>query len=139
MATGNWRLIDVDALDPENAFPGELLAPQFAPVPLAEIQALASQCRQALQRGETEEALQYALNNVPYGADDQGKVGAPACSNAKLAIDTYASGAPPGYGPRDPILHKTSRNDSDSDSYLLLSQWHRAVGCSHEVSSHCHN
>jgi hypothetical protein len=29
MATGNWRLIDVDALDPENAFSPELLAPQF--------------------------------------------------------------------------------------------------------------
>ncbi|KAA8904646.1 actin-related protein 2/3 complex subunit 5 [Sphaerosporella brunnea] len=73
MATGNWRLIDVDALDPENAFPAELLTPQFAPVPLADIQALANHCRQSLQRGEQEEALLTALKNVPYGGDDQGK------------------------------------------------------------------
>jgi actin related protein 2/3 complex subunit 5 len=77
MAQSNWRLIDVDALDPENAFPAELLTPQFTPILLAHVQALATQCRQALQRGEQEDALQSTLQNVPYGGDDQCKVRAP--------------------------------------------------------------
>lgn len=74
MATVNYRLIDIDALDPESAFPAELLAPQFAPVSFGEVQSLANNCRQLLQRGEQEGALVAALENVPYGADEQGKV-----------------------------------------------------------------
>ena len=74
MAQVNYRLIDVDALDPENAFPAELITPQFPPVALADIQALATHCRQLLQRGDQEGALRSALENVPYGGDEQGKV-----------------------------------------------------------------
>lgn len=74
MAAVNYRLIDIDALDPESAFPAELLTPQFAPVSAGEIQGLANNCRQLLQRGEQEGALVTALENVPYGADEQGKV-----------------------------------------------------------------
>ncbi|KAI5804982.1 actin-related protein 2/3 complex subunit 5 [Geopyxis carbonaria] len=73
MAAINYRLIDVDALDPDNAFPVELITPQFPPVPLADVQALATQCRQLLQRGDQEGALRSALENVPYGGDEQGK------------------------------------------------------------------
>jgi len=73
MAQVNYRLIDVDTLDPENAFPVELLTPQFEPVAIGDIQALATQCRQLLQRGDQEAALHSSLENVPYGGDDQGK------------------------------------------------------------------
>ena len=89
MAQVNYRLIDVDALDPENAFPAELIAPQFPPVALGDIQALATHCRQLLQRGDQEGALRSALENVPYGGDEQGKVwtGCPhlCVSEAELA------------------------------------------------------
>jgi actin related protein 2/3 complex subunit 5 len=70
----NYRLIDVDALDPDLAFPSGLITPQFPPVPLAEIQACSYHCRQLLQRGDQEGALRDALENVPYGSDEQGKV-----------------------------------------------------------------
>ena len=73
-ANQNWRLIDVDALDPELQYPAELLSPPFDPVPLSTVQQLSQQCRGLLQRGENAEALRIALQNVPYGADDAGKV-----------------------------------------------------------------
>ncbi|KAK6515412.1 hypothetical protein TWF506_007748 [Arthrobotrys conoides] len=72
-ANQNWRLIDVDALDPELQYPAELLSPPFEPVPLSTVQQLSQQCRGLLQRGENAEALRIALQNVPYGADDAGK------------------------------------------------------------------
>ena len=74
MATINYRLIDVDALDPEAAFPAELLTPPCDPIPTSEIQSLATHCRQLLQRGDQEAALVAALENVPYGGDEHGKV-----------------------------------------------------------------
>ncbi|KAF3930694.1 hypothetical protein ABW19_dt0208423 [Dactylella cylindrospora] len=74
MATNtNWRLIDVDALDPELQYPDELLHPPFEPVPTSAIQSLNQQCRGLLQRGENTEALRVALEQVPYGADEAGK------------------------------------------------------------------
>lgn len=75
MTTINYRLIDIDALDPESAFPADLLTPQYTPVSSGEIQGLANNCRQLLQRGEQEEALVAGLEGAPYGGDDQGKVG----------------------------------------------------------------
>ncbi|KAF8471972.1 actin-related protein 2/3 complex subunit 5 [Kalaharituber pfeilii] len=71
--TANYRLIDIDALDPDTHFPPELLHPQLPPVSLAEIQGYATQCRQFLQRGEQEAALRFALEKVPYGGDEAGK------------------------------------------------------------------
>ncbi|TGZ84336.1 Arp2/3 complex 16 kDa subunit ARPC5 [Ascodesmis nigricans] len=73
MAQVNWRLIDVDALDPDNAFPADLLTPQSPPVSLSEIQGIAQHCRQALQRGDQEGALKDALSYPPYGGDEQVK------------------------------------------------------------------
>lgn len=87
MTQVNYRLIDVDALDPENAFPAELLTPQFDLVAIGDIQALATQCRQLLQRGNQEAALRSALENVPYGGDDQGKVEPPPI-HCLMVIDT---------------------------------------------------
>lgn len=77
MPVTNYRLIDIDALDPESAFPAELLTPQFTPVSTPEIQSLAGNCRQQLQRGDQEGALVAALEGAPYGGDEQGKVCAP--------------------------------------------------------------
>ena len=74
-ATQNFRLIDVDALDPDLTYPAEFLKPQFDPVSTASIQQLNQQCRGLLQRGENGEALKMALEGVPYGGDDAGKVG----------------------------------------------------------------
>ena len=70
----NWRLIDVDALDPELQYPAELLSPPFEPVATSTIQQGNQQCRGLLQRGENTEALRIALENVPYGGDETGKV-----------------------------------------------------------------
>ncbi|EPS36039.1 hypothetical protein H072_10402 [Dactylellina haptotyla CBS 200.50] len=72
-ANQNWRLIDVDALDPELTYPAELLSPPFEPVPTSAIQQLGQQCRGLVQRGESSEALRIALESVPYGADEAGK------------------------------------------------------------------
>jgi len=70
----NYRLIDIDALDADAQFPPELLNPPCPPVDISEIQGFASQCRQLLQRGDQEAALKVALENVPYGGDEAGKV-----------------------------------------------------------------
>ncbi|RPB21045.1 Arp2/3 complex 16 kDa subunit ARPC5 [Terfezia boudieri ATCC MYA-4762] len=71
--TANYRLIDIDALDADAQFPPELLNPPCPPVGISEIQGLAGQCRQLLQRGDQEGALKVALENVPYGGDEAGK------------------------------------------------------------------
>jgi len=73
-ATQNWRLLDVDALDPELAYPEEYLKPQYEPVSSSTIQQLNSQCRGLLQKGDNGEALKIALENAPYGGDEAGKV-----------------------------------------------------------------
>lgn len=72
--SANYRLIDIDALDSEAQFPPELLNPPLPPVDILEIQGHASQCRQLLQRGDQGGALRIALENVPYGGDEAGKV-----------------------------------------------------------------
>lgn len=74
MAQINWRLIDVDALDPESVFPAELLCPPQPPADLSEYQGIAQHCRQALQKGDTESALKDALSYPPYGGDENVKV-----------------------------------------------------------------
>jgi actin related protein 2/3 complex subunit 5 len=76
MATVNWRTINIDALDPDSPANFDLnsLAPQVAPVSTQDVQSLATQIRQLLRGGDNEGALQGALENVPYGADDKGKV-----------------------------------------------------------------
>ncbi|KAF2746644.1 Arp2/3 complex 16 kDa subunit ARPC5 [Sporormia fimetaria CBS 119925] len=75
MANVNWRTINIDALDPDSPANFDLtsLAPSVAPVSTADVQSLASQIRQLLRGGDNEGALQGALENPPYGADDKGK------------------------------------------------------------------
>jgi len=75
MAHINWRTINIDALDPESANNFDLtsLAPTVQPVSTADVQTLSGQIRQLLRGGNPEGALRGALENAPYGADEQGK------------------------------------------------------------------
>jgi hypothetical protein len=76
MANVNWRTINIDALDPDSPanFDLSTLTPAVQPVSTADVQSLAGQIRQLLRGGDSEGALQGALENPPYGADDKGKV-----------------------------------------------------------------
>lgn len=76
MAEFNWRTINIDALDPESSYNFDLstLTPAVEPVSTADVQTLAGQIRQLLRGGNAEGALRGALENPPYGADEQGKV-----------------------------------------------------------------
>jgi hypothetical protein len=76
MAIVNWRTINIDALDPDSPANFDLssLTPAVAPVSTADVQNNAQQIRQLLRGGDNEGALQGALENPPYGADDKGKV-----------------------------------------------------------------
>jgi len=77
MAQINWRTIDIDALDPDSArnFDLSTLTPAVQPVSTADVQTIAGQVRQLLRGGNAEGALRGALENAPYGADHEGKVG----------------------------------------------------------------
>jgi hypothetical protein len=76
MATLNWRTINIDALDPDSPANFDLssLTPAITPISTADVQTLAGQIRQLLRGGDNEGALQGALENPPYGADERGKV-----------------------------------------------------------------
>ena len=77
MANINWRTINIDALDPESAYNFDLstLTPAVTPASTSDVQTLSGQIRQLLRGGDNEGALRGALENAPYGADEQGKVG----------------------------------------------------------------
>lgn len=76
MANINWRTINIDALDPESSYNFDLstLTPAVQPVSTSDVQTLTGQIRQLLRGGNAEGALKGALENAPYGADEQGKV-----------------------------------------------------------------
>jgi actin related protein 2/3 complex subunit 5 len=76
MANINWRTINIDALDPDSPANFDLssLTPAVTPVSTADVQNYSQQIRQLLRGGDNEGALQAALENPPYGADDKGKV-----------------------------------------------------------------
>jgi actin related protein 2/3 complex subunit 5 len=65
MANINWRTINFDLSS---------LTPAVQPVETADVQNNAQQIRQLLRGGDNEGALQSALENPPYGAEDKGKV-----------------------------------------------------------------
>jgi len=76
----NWRLINVDALDPDSSTNFDLssLAPGHTSSSAheggeAEAQQAASQIRQLLRAGDTEGALRGAVGVVPWGAGQRGK------------------------------------------------------------------
>nr|POE89783.1 hypothetical protein CFP56_20252 [Quercus suber] len=76
MADFNWRTINVDLLDAESASNFDLttLTPAVQPVSTTDVQTLSGQIRQLARGGNAEGALRGALENAPYGADEQGKV-----------------------------------------------------------------
>lgn len=69
----DWRRIDIDALEPENHLSKEELVPDLPPVSYQEIEALSKQVRQQLSLGQFVGALQLALDNPPYVADEATK------------------------------------------------------------------
>lgn len=79
MANINWRTINIDALEAESSYNFDLstLTPAVQPVSTADVQALSGQIRQLSRGGDNEGALRGALENAPFGADEQGKVGGP--------------------------------------------------------------
>lgn len=96
MTTTNWRTINIDALDPESAvnFNISSLTPGLVPVSTAEIQQLDGQIRQLLRGGDAEGALRGALENAPYGGDDQAKVCvAPFCTLPVYHFEGKATGS----------------------------------------------
>jgi actin related protein 2/3 complex subunit 5 len=76
MSLQNYRLINIDKLDPESSsnFPISTLSLPVASISSADVQSLAGQIRQLLRGGNTEGALRGALDNAPYGGDDRSKV-----------------------------------------------------------------
>ncbi|KAF2757978.1 Arp2/3 complex 16 kDa subunit ARPC5 [Pseudovirgaria hyperparasitica] len=72
---GNWRTINIDALDPDSPYNFDVsaLAPSVDPVSAADVTSLGTQIRQLLRGGDAEGALRGALESVPYGADAKGK------------------------------------------------------------------
>ena len=78
MSQINWRTINIDALDPESSanFDLSTLTPNVQPISTSDVQTLSGQVRQLLRGGDQQGALLGALENAPYGADTQGKVGA---------------------------------------------------------------
>ncbi|KAI9862722.1 MAG: hypothetical protein M1813_004218 [Trichoglossum hirsutum] len=75
MSLQNYRLINIDKLDPESSsnFPISTLSLPVASISSADVQSLAGQIRQLLRGGNTEGALRGALDNAPYGGDDRSK------------------------------------------------------------------
>ena len=76
MSNINWRTINIDQLDPDSPANFDLssLTPAVQPVSTADVQSLSAQIKQLSRGGDQEGALTGALENVPYGADDRGKV-----------------------------------------------------------------
>lgn len=68
-----WRKIDIDALDPDRVTSREELAPPSAPVGVDEIQARAAEVRALMSKGDYAGSLSYALQDPPYGGDEQVK------------------------------------------------------------------
>ena len=77
MAAVNWRTINIDLLDPESSANFDLttLTPGVQPVSTADVQTRSGQVKQLLRGGDQQGALLGALDDAPYGADAQGKVG----------------------------------------------------------------
>lgn len=73
MAVQNYRLINVDAYDPDSPsnFPISSLISPSDPVSADHIKSLATQIRQQSRGGDAEGALRLALQSAPYGSDEK--------------------------------------------------------------------
>jgi hypothetical protein len=130
MAAINWRTIDVDALDPESStnFDLSTLTPAVQPISTADVQTLAGQVRQLLRGGNAEGALLGALENAPYGADDQGKVGltcqaddfVPDTLDERANADSVFQGSSSRYSNRSPPIDTASGNDTYPAAHISI-------------------
>lgn len=73
MASVNFRKIDIDALDPENQVSAADFMPALRPVTMDEVVSKQQQVKQASSRGDHVGALSVALQDPPYGGDEQVK------------------------------------------------------------------
>ncbi|KAI5958887.1 ARC15 [Candida theae] len=69
MASEDWRKIDIDALEPEYHLSAAELVPDLPQISQSQISSVAQQVRSQLSSGQFQQALELALDNVPYIAD----------------------------------------------------------------------
>lgn len=74
LAMEDWRRIDIDALDPENFVSVEELSPEVPPVSAQEVQSKINNIRTLISKGSHSDAVLFALDEPPYGADVESKV-----------------------------------------------------------------
>jgi actin related protein 2/3 complex subunit 5 len=70
----DWRRIDIDALDPENFISAEELTPEVPPVSSQEVQSKITNIRTLISKGSHSDAITLAVEEPPYGADEESKV-----------------------------------------------------------------
>ncbi|KAA8907210.1 hypothetical protein TRICI_005029 [Trichomonascus ciferrii] len=73
MSSVDFRRIDIDRLNPDNALTQEELVPPQAPVSAQDVAAKGQEARQLLSRGDYGGALKAVLDNPPYGGDEEAK------------------------------------------------------------------
>jgi hypothetical protein len=156
MANINWRTINIDALDPDSPANFDLssLTPTVVPVSTADVQNNAQQIRQLLRGGDNEGALQAALENPPYGADDKGKVRRGTQHHARdggsrrpgraLAPYTNAhngeadrfhrsTGTSPRDRHRDSPVHTAVGHVTNTQPHIYCERWHGSIGRADEI------
>lgn len=71
----NWRRIDIDAFDPDSGrlTAQDLIPPNEVPVTLEDLQPKISQLRSLSSSGDMSSAVQLAVEDPPYGADESTK------------------------------------------------------------------
>ncbi|CEP23463.1 unnamed protein product [Cyberlindnera jadinii] len=69
----DWRRIDIDALDPENTMTLEELTPEVPPVSSQEVSSKINNIRTLISKGSHGDAILLAVDEPPYGADEQSK------------------------------------------------------------------
>lgn len=71
--TTDFRRIDIDKLNPDNALTREELVPPQPAVSAQDVSSRGQEARQLLSKGDYTAALQTILQNPPYGGDDETK------------------------------------------------------------------
>ncbi|WPH02181.1 Hypothetical protein R9X50_00503600 [Acrodontium crateriforme] len=131
MATNiNWRTINIDALDPDSSTNFDLttLTPAVQPISTAEVQTLSGQIRTLVRGGNAEGALMGALENAPYGADDQGKA-------LHLGVVTEVLGQI-RQAEMTPILQRIYQSDNGSELCdTLMKYLYKGMGQGHPATN----
>jgi hypothetical protein len=151
MADFNWRTLNIDALDPESSYNFDLttLTPAVQPVSTEDVQTLSGQIKQLMRAGQAEEALKGALENPPYGADEQGKVRQARAhqyhstektecglqhSERTIAKRFFGlTECPPQHSHRDLAVNTAIGNDAHPAAHLPVRRWFGGLRYSYEV------